>query len=220
MISIPSFAPSASRPHDKVAKREQNPHYTNYNGLTGIVAPDRHAMMTGSGQDAAAHAGSGVQHGAAGAVLIFRRKGDPDLVTVCVLVSQLPAERGGEEVVLAALGVLVATPVGGGSYRLTEDAESFGIGQFILGKLQVHVAEFLIWVEPGLRFIAVAEHCVADLPGQPTVEKAHRADGVGVVVPGARVPGNCGPCVWVAFRKPADPVPVVPAHGSRPPGSR
>ena len=34
MISIPSFAPSASKPHDKVAKREQNPHYTHYNGLT------------------------------------------------------------------------------------------------------------------------------------------------------------------------------------------
>jgi hypothetical protein len=33
MISIPSFAPSASKPHDKVAKREQNPHYTHYNGL-------------------------------------------------------------------------------------------------------------------------------------------------------------------------------------------
>jgi hypothetical protein len=27
MISIPSFAPSASRPHNKVAKREQNPHH-------------------------------------------------------------------------------------------------------------------------------------------------------------------------------------------------
>ena len=33
MISIPSFAPSASKPHDKAAKREQNPHYTHYNGL-------------------------------------------------------------------------------------------------------------------------------------------------------------------------------------------
>ena len=33
MISIPSFAPSASRPHDNDAKREQNPHYTRYNGL-------------------------------------------------------------------------------------------------------------------------------------------------------------------------------------------
>src|SRR5262245_147151 len=33
MISIPSFAPSASKPHDKDAKREQNPHYTRYNGL-------------------------------------------------------------------------------------------------------------------------------------------------------------------------------------------
>jgi hypothetical protein len=33
MISIPSFAPSASRPHNKVAKREQNPYYTRYNGL-------------------------------------------------------------------------------------------------------------------------------------------------------------------------------------------
>jgi hypothetical protein len=32
MISIPSFAPSASKPHDKDAKREQNSHYTHYNG--------------------------------------------------------------------------------------------------------------------------------------------------------------------------------------------
>jgi hypothetical protein len=38
MISIPSFAPSASKPHDKAAKREQNPHYTRYNGLTGWPA--------------------------------------------------------------------------------------------------------------------------------------------------------------------------------------
>jgi hypothetical protein len=36
MISIPSFAPSASKPHDKDAKREQNPHYTHYNGLNRI----------------------------------------------------------------------------------------------------------------------------------------------------------------------------------------
>jgi hypothetical protein len=28
------------------------------------------------------------------------------------------------------VGVLIATPVGSGSYRLTEDAESFGMGQF------------------------------------------------------------------------------------------
>lgn len=34
MISIPSFAPSASKPHDKDAKREQNPRYTRYNSLT------------------------------------------------------------------------------------------------------------------------------------------------------------------------------------------
>jgi hypothetical protein len=34
MISIPSFAPSASKPHDKGAKREQNPRYTCDNGLT------------------------------------------------------------------------------------------------------------------------------------------------------------------------------------------
>jgi hypothetical protein len=33
MILIPSFAPSASKPHEKAAKREQNPHYTRYNGL-------------------------------------------------------------------------------------------------------------------------------------------------------------------------------------------
>jgi hypothetical protein len=39
MISIPSFAPSASKPHDKAAKREQNPHYTRYNGLTGDCSP-------------------------------------------------------------------------------------------------------------------------------------------------------------------------------------
>src|SRR5262249_54649891 len=129
--------------------------------------------MTGGGQDAAAHAGSRVQHGAAGAGLIFPRKRYPELLTIFALASQAPAERGGDEVVLATVGVLVATPVGSGSYRLTEDAESFGIGQFTLGKLQVHVAEFLIWVEPGLRFVAVAEHRVADLPGQPTVEKRY-----------------------------------------------
>jgi hypothetical protein len=38
MISIPSFAPSASKPHDKAAKREQNPHYTRYNGLSLTLA--------------------------------------------------------------------------------------------------------------------------------------------------------------------------------------
>ena len=30
MISMPSFAPSASKPHDKGAKREQNPPYSHY----------------------------------------------------------------------------------------------------------------------------------------------------------------------------------------------
>jgi hypothetical protein len=43
MISIPSFAPSACKPHDKDAKREQNPRYTRNNGLTApryaILAP-------------------------------------------------------------------------------------------------------------------------------------------------------------------------------------
>ena len=34
MISMPSFAPSASKSHDKGAKREQNPPYSHYNGLT------------------------------------------------------------------------------------------------------------------------------------------------------------------------------------------
>jgi hypothetical protein len=72
--------------------------------------------MAGSGQDAAAHTGSGVEHGAAGTVLIFRRKRDPDLVTIRVLVSQRPAERAGDEVVVATVGVLAATPVGSGSY--------------------------------------------------------------------------------------------------------
>jgi hypothetical protein len=33
MISMPSFAPSASKSHDKGAKREQNPPYSHYNGL-------------------------------------------------------------------------------------------------------------------------------------------------------------------------------------------
>ena len=41
MISIPSFAPSASKPHDKDAKREQNPRYTRYNGLITRVTIDR-----------------------------------------------------------------------------------------------------------------------------------------------------------------------------------
>jgi 8-oxo-dGTP pyrophosphatase MutT (NUDIX family) len=59
--------------------------------------------------------GSGVEHSAAGTVLIFRRKRDPDLVTIRVLVSQRPAERGGDEVVLATVGVLVATPAGSGA---------------------------------------------------------------------------------------------------------
>ena len=33
MISMPSFAPSASKSHDKGAKLEQNPPYSHYNGL-------------------------------------------------------------------------------------------------------------------------------------------------------------------------------------------
>src|SRR5262252_499889 len=33
-ISMPSFVPSVSKPHDKHAKQEQNPHYSHYNGLT------------------------------------------------------------------------------------------------------------------------------------------------------------------------------------------
>ena len=36
MISMPSFAPSASKSHDKGAKREQNPPYSHYNGLKGL----------------------------------------------------------------------------------------------------------------------------------------------------------------------------------------
>src|SRR5258706_5751753 len=32
-ISMPSFVLSASKPRDKSAKREQNPHYSRYNGL-------------------------------------------------------------------------------------------------------------------------------------------------------------------------------------------
>src|SRR4029077_7110869 len=31
--TMPSFAPSASKSHDKGAKREQNPPYSHYNGL-------------------------------------------------------------------------------------------------------------------------------------------------------------------------------------------
>jgi hypothetical protein len=37
MISMPSFAPSASKSHDKGAKREQNPPYSHYNGLSAEV---------------------------------------------------------------------------------------------------------------------------------------------------------------------------------------
>jgi hypothetical protein len=37
MISMPSFAPSASKSHDKGAKREQNPPYSHYNGLKPIA---------------------------------------------------------------------------------------------------------------------------------------------------------------------------------------
>ena len=33
MISMLSSAPSASKPHDKGVKREQNPRYSHYNGL-------------------------------------------------------------------------------------------------------------------------------------------------------------------------------------------
>src|SRR5438552_13586651 len=33
MISTPSSAPSVSKRHNKTAKREQNPHYSHYNGL-------------------------------------------------------------------------------------------------------------------------------------------------------------------------------------------
>lgn len=38
MISMHSCRPSASKPHDNAAKREQNPHYGHYNGLTMIRA--------------------------------------------------------------------------------------------------------------------------------------------------------------------------------------
>jgi hypothetical protein len=38
MISMPSFAPSASKSHDKGAKREQNPPYSHYNGLAQHVS--------------------------------------------------------------------------------------------------------------------------------------------------------------------------------------
>jgi hypothetical protein len=38
MISMPSFAPSASKSHDKGAKREQNPPYSHYNGLERFSA--------------------------------------------------------------------------------------------------------------------------------------------------------------------------------------
>jgi NADPH-dependent glutamate synthase beta subunit-like oxidoreductase len=34
MTSTRSSAPSASKPRDKTAKREQNPHYGQHNGLT------------------------------------------------------------------------------------------------------------------------------------------------------------------------------------------
>ena len=47
MISMPSFAPSASKSHDKGAKREQNPPYSHHNGLRSygrelavVVRPD------------------------------------------------------------------------------------------------------------------------------------------------------------------------------------
>jgi hypothetical protein len=33
-----SFAPSASKPHDKDAKREQNPYYTRYNNVTTTMS--------------------------------------------------------------------------------------------------------------------------------------------------------------------------------------
>jgi hypothetical protein len=38
MISMPSFAPSASKSHDKGAKREQNPPYSHYNGLNALAS--------------------------------------------------------------------------------------------------------------------------------------------------------------------------------------
>jgi hypothetical protein len=40
MISMPSFAPSASKSHDKGAKREQNPPYSHYNGLIMSISPE------------------------------------------------------------------------------------------------------------------------------------------------------------------------------------
>jgi hypothetical protein len=36
---MPSFAPSASKSHDKGAKREQNPPYSHYNGLIALYRP-------------------------------------------------------------------------------------------------------------------------------------------------------------------------------------
>jgi hypothetical protein len=50
MISMPSFAPSASKSHDKGAKREQNPPYSDYNGLSG---DDRYRILQWSAGRAA-----------------------------------------------------------------------------------------------------------------------------------------------------------------------
>jgi len=45
MISMPSFAPSASKSHDKGAKREQNPPYSHYNGLSTSVRAEGSKIM-------------------------------------------------------------------------------------------------------------------------------------------------------------------------------
>src|SRR5438552_9459375 len=52
MISTPSSAPSVSKRHNKTAKREQNPHYSHYNGLTAAKwGTRRQARKLGQGYE-------------------------------------------------------------------------------------------------------------------------------------------------------------------------
>src|ERR1700722_5730738 len=59
MISMPSFAPSASKSHDKGAKREQNPPYSHYNGLIYACAEGMERNASPDADDSAGAGGDG-----------------------------------------------------------------------------------------------------------------------------------------------------------------
>src|SRR5437868_1926028 len=54
MILMRSSRPSGSKPHDSTAKREQNPHYGHYNGLTAPRNSTSTREIASLGEDRAA----------------------------------------------------------------------------------------------------------------------------------------------------------------------